>query len=173
MSGAPAVTYAIGGMDRIGLALSRVGPLFVRAAEQLVTETMLFGEVVIADKIREYEAVDTGRLKGSIEGASQGGGERDAQGRFKPHTYAFDPADSAHKIRKGNAWSGGSRGVGYAHAEIVGIIGTNVRYAIPVHEGYRTRSGRQIPGRPYMADSIPTIEEHLQRRAHDVFGGIL
>lgn len=142
-----AVTFRINGLDRVGANLARLGPLFVREAHALVAETVLFAEVAIADKIDEVEAVDTGRLKGSISSRT-----------------AYNPSDSATRLS--------ARDVG-GYARIDAIVGTNVAYAIPVHDGYTTRSGRKIEGRPFMEAALPEIEELFDRRARERLGGLL
>lgn len=142
-----AVTFKITGMDLVGAKLARLGPLFVQEAKALVAETVLFGEVAIADKIDEYEAVDTGRMKGSISAKT-----------------AFNPSDTATRLSARDV-------AGYARIDA--IIGTNVSYAIPVHEGYTTRSGRKIEGRPFMEDAVPEIAELFERRARERLGGLL
>ena len=156
------ITHGISGLDRVGSKLARVGPLFVHAAKELVAETAAFAESAIANKIDEYEAVDTGRLKGSISGKNEGG-DRDEKGRFTAPTYQFDPEDSANSFTAKNV--GGV-------AEISAVVGTNVSYAVPVHEGYTTSTGREIPGRPYAADAVPEIEKFFEGQARDRFGSL-
>jgi hypothetical protein len=142
-----AINFDLSGIDDLNRKLDRIGPLFMQQARALVAETVLFAEVAIADKIDEYEAVDTGRLKGSISSKT-----------------AMVPGDSATTV------SASSYG---ANAQVAGIVGTNLKYAIPVHEGYTTRRGRQIAGRPFMRDALPEIESLFEKRARDRFGGLL
>lgn len=141
------VHFQINGLDRVGVRLAQLGPLFVQQAHALVAETVLYAETAIADKIDEYEAVDTGRLKGSISAKTE-----------------FQAGDSAHEMT--------ARNVG-GIAKIEAVVGTNVGYAIPVHEGWETSTGKQIEGRPFMEDTIPDVEDLFNRRATERFGSLL
>lgn len=142
-----AVNFSLEGVQNLNRQLDRLGPLFMQQARALVAETVLYAEVAIADKIDAFEAVDTGRLKGSISSRT-----------------AMVPGDSATQIAVSSYG---------ADAQVAGVVGTNVTYAIPVHEGYTTRRGRQIAGRPFMRDALPEIEALFEQRARDRFGGLL
>lgn len=141
------VSFKVDGLDIMGVKLARLGPLFVQQAQALVAETVLFAEVAIADKIDEFEAVDSGRLKGSISTKTQ-----------------FTAGDSATKSSARDV-----DGI----AQLGAVVGTNLRYAIPVHEGFTTRSGREIEGRPFFEDAIPEIEDLFEKRARDRFGSLV
>lgn len=142
------INIDIGGIDRLNRNIAAMRPLFVQAARATVADAMLFSEVAIADHIDRYDAIDTGRLKGSIAA----------------HT-AFEPKDTAADLREIRGAEGVER--------VEGVVGTNVHYAIPVHEGYTTSTGRHIDGRPFMADAVPEIETHLEKTAREMFGSLL
>lgn len=44
--------------------------------------------------------------------------------------------------------------------KVIGLVGSDVEYALPLHEGRTTSRGRKIPGRPF-----------LRRALTDVMGG--
>lgn len=107
--------FTIRGLDGLEAKLAQLPARYEAAARRAVADTVLFAEVEIADKIDEFEAVDTGRLKGSPSA------KRSKQ-----------PGDSATAIRPGG---------------LSAVVGTNVPYAIPVHEGYT----RQLKGKAVKA----------------------
>jgi phage gpG-like protein len=40
---------------------------------------------------------------------------------------------------------------------VIGTVGTNVVYSLPVHEGRTTSRGRHIPGRPFLRKALDDI----------------
>ena len=121
------IVFAIRGGKALERKLAKLSADMTRGMKAALADTVLFAEVAIADKINEYNAVDTGRLKGSI-GAQT----------------AFGPGDTATEIAPDASRT---------------VVGTNVAYAIPVHEGYERKDGKRVVGRPYMADAVPEIEQ--------------
>lgn len=134
------IVFNVSGGDEFRRKLGQVEADLRRRMRAALADTVLFGEVAIADKINEYDAVDTGRLKGSM-GAQT----------------AFTPGDTATEIA-----ADGSRAV----------VGTNLSYAIPVHEGYTRKDGRTVKGRPYMADAVPEIQAHYRQAVEDALRGL-
>jgi hypothetical protein len=182
------LTFQIHGGD--SKEVQALKQLAERELKALIADTVLYAEAAIVQKIDEYEAVDKGRLKGSITSKT-----------------AFSSGDSATKIRPGG---------------LEAVVGTNVQYAIPVHDGYtRTLKGRKVrsaygvhrgkftqarvrqaernskrqgslkisgasysrdgetgditmyvQGRPFVRDAIPEIEEHFNREAKIRLGGL-
>lgn len=179
----------ISGLDAVNRAFDELLQDAREGMKEVVANTVAFAQVEIADQIDAMDAVDKGRLKGSISGKSEG-------------QYAFNPADSATKI---------------ADDGLSAVVGTNVEYAIPVHDGYvrhlkgRTvraaygvsrgslsqarlrRAGRNsryqgslnisgasysrseqgeiamiVQGRPFMTAAIPAIEAEMQRAAAEI-----
>lgn len=151
------INIDIHGIDQLNRSIRQLGPLFTRTARAVVVDTMLFAEMAIADHIDRYDAIDTGRLKGSITQRNELGDDG--------KSYTFDPKDTAADLQEIE----GPDGIDH----IRGVVGTNVHYAIPVHEGYTTSTGRHIEGRPYMADAMPEIRDNFERTARDTFGGLL
>lgn len=152
-----AVTFNITGLDQLTRNLAAVAPQLAQAAREVVVDTMLFAEVAIADHIDKHDAIDHGQLKGSITQKNEVG--RDGK------SYTFDPKDTAVDLSEVHGPGGISR--------IDGVVGTNVQHAIPVHDGYTTRGGRPIDGRPFMADALPEIEAHFERTARETIGDVL
>jgi hypothetical protein len=144
-----------------------------RRAEQFIGDAVAFAEREIVHQISDvYQAVDTGRLMGSITQATQ-------QQSGDTATYVAIDGLSA-------------------------VVGTNVSYAVPVHEGYtRTLKGKavkaayragkrefvsqgtysrkknkggetqlslHVEGRPFMEAALPAIREHLHQSAEEFFG---
>lgn len=152
-----AVTFNLSGLDQVTRNLAAVAPQLAQAAKAAVVDTMGFAEVAIADHIDKHDAIDHGQLKGSIT-------QKDEVGR-DGKSYTFDPKDTAADLSEVNGPGGVSR--------IDGVVGTNVQHAIPVHEGYTTRRGRHIDGRPFMADALPEIEAHFEKTAREMIGDVL
>lgn len=171
-------------------ALRRAPEMYRRAAVRAVADTVLFAEVEIADQIDNFEAVDTGRLKGSVSARR-----------------AKEPGDSATEILPGG---------------LSAVVGTNVSYAIPVHNGYtrkikgqsvraaygarrgrftdrRVRSAEKaskrqrnlrisgasysrseqegismhVQGRPFVEAAVPAIEQRFVHNVETLLGGVL
>jgi len=170
-----------------------------RAARALILDTVLFAEVTVVNKIDEYHAVATGRLRGSVVGV----GPRPPM-KAKGLQSASDTATEIHAPTADDYRA---------------TIGTNLEYALPVHEGYTKKlkakavrpvygalrgkltarrvagaersSGRQsgllvstasysrsaqgditihVAPRPFMADGIPEIADHFKSEAVAIFG---
>lgn len=151
------ITIDLSGMADLTRRLEAQRPLFEQAARTVVADALSFSEVAIADHIDKHDAIDTGRLKSSIS-------QKDEQGR-DGQIWTFRPKDTAVEMDEVHEAGGVS--------QVRGVVGTNVHYAIPVHEGYTTSTGRHIDGRPYMADAVPEIEAHLERTARETFGSLL
>lgn len=137
------ITIDLSGMADLTRRLEAQRPLFEHAARAVVADTLMFSEVAVADHIDRYDAIDTGRLKGSMSAST-----------------AFEPKDTAVEMDEVSGPDGVS--------QVRGVVGTNVHYAIPVHEGHGS-----VSGRPYMADAVPEIEAHFERTARDAFGSLL
>jgi phage gpG-like protein len=41
--------------------------------------------------------------------------------------------------------------------QVIGLVGTPVVYALPLHEGYRTSRGRKVPGRPFLRRAMTEV----------------
>lgn len=41
--------------------------------------------------------------------------------------------------------------------QVIGLVGSGVKYSIPVHEGYRTSRGRQVRGRPFLRKAMTDV----------------
>ena len=122
------VVCSLDGFDQLDGDLARFFREIEGEAKRLIADTVLDAELAIADQINAFDAVDTGRLKGSIDGKS-------SRGRAGRPGYTFDSRDSLTEI--------GADGLS-------AVVGTNLAYAIPVHEGYI----RKIKGRHRAAKAI-------------------
>lgn len=195
------IVFEIGGLDRILRDLEEFEREVAAKARELVVDTTLHGEKIIADEISELHVVDTGRLLGSFTGQSS-------------RRYTYNPADTVAI---------------YSPDGLQAVVGTNVEYAVAVHEGYSRRLVRrhrktlskserkivragellrarlraqktggvqlvgrgtfsvayfgeqtdtgeqvvthQVTGRPFMANAIPKIQDYFLERAAELFEG--
>lgn len=48
------------------------------------------------------------------------------------------------------------------------VVGTNVEYAIYVHEGYRTPHGKRVAGRPFLRAALQSARPHIHRILREV-----
>lgn len=159
------IVFRLSGGDDLAKAIAKLDRDVTRAVQRAIDDVVLFAESEIVSKFEEgvysKPPVDTGRLLGSITAKT-----------------AFRPGDSATNISPDG---------------LSAVVGTNVEYAIPVHEGYtRTLKGRRsrsafttrqrlgtstrlqrvVPGRPFIADAVPAIEENLAAAIEEELRGI-
>lgn len=90
------------------------------------------------------QAVDTGRLRASISFVAHGGGESQNKGAQEADYITGTPD------------------------ELCTIIGTNVNYAVYVHEGTR-----KMQARPFLRDGINSVKDDMQEEVIKVFKGEL
>ena len=135
-------------------AIQAFGAQAEDAMREVIANTALFAELEIVNQITTMDVVDTGRLKGSI-GTSIG-----APGSSDPRNPSL-AGDSANAITDNG---------------LTAIVGTNVSYALAVHDGYARglKSGgvRVVPGRPFMEAAVPAIEREYERIATQVLNGL-
>ncbi len=100
--------------------------------------TALAAEGIIADHIDDLDVVDTGRLKASF-----------ASG------YTVEGSQEGDKI-------GGSEAYALSSDGLSAYVGTNVEYAVPVHDGYsrekKDGSRMVVQGRPFLQQAMPDIK---------------
>lgn len=134
-------------LNEVLAAIQAYGAEAEDAIRAVIANTALFAEREIVDQITVFGAVDTGRLKGSI-GTTIG-----EPGSSDPKNPSL-PGDSANAIIDNG---------------MTAIVGTNVPYALLVHDGYAKplKSGGvlEVGGRPFMENARPAIEAEYERAA--------
>lgn len=135
-------------------AIQAFGAQAEDAMREIIADVALFAEFEIVNQITVMDVVDTGRLKGSI-GTTIG-----APGSSDPKNPSL-PGDSANAILDNG---------------MTAIVGTNVPYALAVHDGHTRalKSGgvRVVSGRPFMEAAVPAIAREYERVAIQVLNGL-